>query len=131
MLVDTDIVSYYMKKILLVKQTWEQYLLAGNTIFISQISVLEVLNGLKAKNASTQLAHFNALLSNLTLLEISFQTLELASDLYAYLYQNGKHSGQYDLLIAATALEHHLPLCTNNIKDYQNFPNLILVNWTV
>jgi tRNA(fMet)-specific endonuclease VapC len=34
--------------------------------------------------------------------------------------------GDFDILIAATCLEHHLTLLTRNLKDFQQIPNLTL-----
>jgi tRNA(fMet)-specific endonuclease VapC len=34
--------------------------------------------------------------------------------------------GDFDILIAATYLEHHLTLLTRNLKDFQKIPNLKL-----
>ncbi len=34
--------------------------------------------------------------------------------------------GDFDILIAATAIQHHLTLLTRNIKDYQRIPSLKL-----
>ena len=34
-----------------------------------------------------------------------------------------------DLMIAATALVHDLTLVTHNVKDYQNIPDLQIVDW--
>lgn len=37
-----------------------------------------------------------------------------------------RRSNSIDLLIAATALEHHLPLITKNVKDFKRVPGLIV-----
>ena len=34
----------------------------------------------------------------------------------------------YDLIVAATALQHHLTLVTSNVRDYQDVPGLRLMN---
>ena len=42
------------------------------------------------------------------------------------LRRTGKIIGDFDILIAATAIQYHLTLVTRNIKDYQRIPNLKL-----
>ncbi len=40
------------------------------------------------------------------------------------LRRTGKIIGDFDILIAATAIQHNLTLVTRNIKDYQRIPDL-------
>jgi tRNA(fMet)-specific endonuclease VapC len=40
-----------------------------------------------------------------------------------------RKAGRGDLLIASVALSHQATLVTRNLKDFQRFPNLKLVNW--
>ena len=42
------------------------------------------------------------------------------------LRRTGNIIGDFDILIAATAISHHLTLVTRNIKDYQRIPQLNL-----
>src|SRR2546423_14731325 len=42
------------------------------------------------------------------------------------LRRKGQIIGDFDILIASTAIHHHLTLVTRNIKDYQRIPNLKL-----
>ena len=128
-LIDTDILSYYLKGTVEVVNKLDEYERREGPVFISRITVVEVLAGLKAKNAVKQEARFRTFLSTRNLLEVTEQTGEIAANLIAYLHQNGFHSGSYDVLIAATAIQGGLTLCSNNIKDYQHFPGLDLVNW--
>lgn len=128
-LIDTDILSYYLKGTVEVVAKLIEYELKEGPVFISRITVVEVLAGLKAKKAIRQESRFRAFLSTRSILEITAETGEIAADLFAYLHQNGFHSESYDVLIAASAIESGLELCTNNIKDYQHFPDLKLMNW--
>lgn len=40
-----------------------------------------------------------------------------------------RKAGRGDLLIASITLSHQATLVTRNLKDFQRFPNLKLVNW--
>ena len=51
--------------------------------------------------------------------------------IFAELWQKGKHSGNYDILIAGIAIANDLTLVTNNTKDYVNITDLLLDNWTL
>jgi len=42
------------------------------------------------------------------------------------LRRTGKIIGDFDILIASTAIQHHLTLLTRNIRDYQRIPDLKL-----
>lgn len=57
----------------------------------------------------------------------------LAADVYgeirAELEQKGKLIGSEDLFIAAHAISVDSVLVTNNIKEFENVPNLMIENW--
>jgi tRNA(fMet)-specific endonuclease VapC len=55
---------------------------------------------------------------------------EISSDIFAELWKKGKHSGNFDILIAGTAVANNLILVTNNTSDYENITNLKLDNWS-
>lgn len=128
-LTDTDILSYYLKGYPEVVEKLDNHETTFQQVFISRISIVEILGGLKAKNASKQEARFRQFLSTRSVLEIDALVGEKASEIFAELYKSGKHSGNYDILIAATAIVHGCQLCTNNIKDYRHIKGLELVNW--
>ena len=56
---------------------------------------------------------------------IANRAAELRSDLAAA----GTPIGPYDLLIAATALEHGATLVTNNIREFVRVPGLLFEDW--
>jgi tRNA(fMet)-specific endonuclease VapC len=128
-LIDTDILSYYLKGYADVEQELDGHESQHGSVFISRITVVEILGGLKAKNASGQEARFREFLQTRTVLEIDDAIGEIASDIFAHLYKIGRHSGNYDIFIAATAIAHQMKLCSNNTKDYQHIPALELINW--
>ena len=107
-LADTDIVSYYLKGYPEVVEKLDNHESNHHTIFISRITVVEILGGLKAKNAVKQEERFRQFLSTRSILEIDALVEEKASEIFAELYQAGKHSGNYDILVAATAIVHGL-----------------------
>jgi tRNA(fMet)-specific endonuclease VapC len=130
-LVDTDILSYYLKGYPDVVHSLDEHETLHGLVFISRITVVEILGGLKAKSATAQEARFRDFINARTVLEIDETTGEIASDIFAHLFKTGRHSGNYDIFIAATALQHQLTICTNNLKDYRHVPGLSVVNWRV
>ncbi len=130
-LLDTDIISYYMRGNEQVVLNYTQHIDLQGFVYVSRISVLEILGGLKIKNATNQIQRFRNFLAQNQILELTPEASEIASDIFAELHKQGKHSGNYDILIASTAIAHDLTLCTNNTKDYENILNLSLVNWVL
>ena len=57
-LIDTDILSYYLKGIPEVVRRLEEHELTSGAVFVSRITVVEVLAGLRAKNATKQEIRF-------------------------------------------------------------------------
>ena len=52
-----------------------------------------------------------------------------AADLRSDLAAAGTPIGPYDLLIAATALEHDATLVTNNVREFVRVPGLVMEDW--
>ena len=130
-LLDTDTLSLLMRKDEKVIQNATLYLESHDCLFISRVTVFEVLNGLKAKDAEKQLERFRAFLEANQIKEVTEASIEISSDVYAKLRKAGKHSGHNDLLIAGIAMSNNLVLVTNNTKDFENIESLELENWSV
>jgi tRNA(fMet)-specific endonuclease VapC len=130
-LLDTDMLSFYMKGNLNVVRNFDDHIALNGYVHISRITVLEILGGLKAKNAIAQIERFKTLLKKHKILEMTELSTEISSDIFAELHKKGRHSGNYDILIAGIAIANDLFLCTNNEKDYENIDNLTFVNWTL
>ena len=50
---------------------------------------------------------------------------------YALLYQAGQLISDADILIAATALKHHLVMVTENVNHFRRIPGLAIESWRV
>lgn len=54
-----------------------------------------------------------------------------AAVLRSKLSRVGRPIGPYDLLIAATALEHQMTLVTHNVREFRRVDGLMVEDWTV
>jgi len=52
-----------------------------------------------------------------------------ASDIYAYLYNQGLLISDADILIASTALVYNLTLITRNLEHFNRIPDLTSQSW--
>ncbi|MEN8122271.1 MAG: type II toxin-antitoxin system VapC family toxin [Bacteroidota bacterium] len=128
-IVDTDILSYYFKKDEQVVKKFDTYIKDNNHLYISRVTVFEILSGLKYKGATKQLHEFREFIKQHTILEITAASIEISSEIFAYLRHKGKTGGRADILIAGIALANNFVLSTNNTKDYNSIPDIELVNW--
>lgn len=130
-LIDTDIISYFLKGDPIVSTHFEQYLEYYDTIEISLITYYEIISGLLAKNASSQLNVFESLASQSLILPLTQGSVRISSEIYGSLRKSGNRLDDIDLLIAGVALENDMVLVTNNLKHFSRIPNLKTENWKV
>ncbi len=130
-LLDTDILSYYLKDDKVVKSNVEKYLIHGEftELTISEITYYEIKAGLEYKTATKQLALFDDFALNLKIVSLTKSSLNLSAKLYGDLRRKGISIGTPDLLIAGTAIVNELVLVTNNIKHYSPIETLEMNNW--
>src|SRR5262245_64570163 len=97
---------------------------------ISIISYLEAFEGTSRRGSSVEEAEdkVRAFVSGVPVLPISLEIAERCARLREQLRREGKSvcSRAFDLIIAATALDHDLTLVTRNSADYRDVPDLRL-----
>jgi predicted nucleic acid-binding protein len=128
-LVDTDILSQFLRNNLTVVSNANKYLQAYDAINFSIITYYEVLNGLLYKDAKNQLARFIEFAELNRVLPLTMRAAEIAAEIYADLRKQGKPIGHTDSLIAGITLANGLQLITNNMEHFKRVKNLALVNW--
>jgi len=130
-LIDTDILSYILKRRENVYKKAYDYLKINRKFTISCITYYECIRGYKAINASKRLRLFHDFLNISDILYLNHSILEKAGEIYGVLKNNGKLPGEFDILIGATAIFHNLILVTNNEKHYTHLTqfSLELENW--
>jgi tRNA(fMet)-specific endonuclease VapC len=114
----------------IVAQKAAAYLQQYQQATLSVITRYEILRGLKAKNATAQLAAFDNWCQQFQLLPLNDDIIVLAADLWSGLKQTGQPIGDNDPLIAATAIYHGLPLATKNVAHFSRIPGLTIEDWT-
>ena len=128
-LLDTNIVTAILKQSETIQKKLRHLYRRHQSVCISGITYYEIKRGLLAVNASRQLAEFQGFCQRVKVLLVDdIQILEKASTIYADLKQQGQLIQDADILIAATAITHHLILVSND-SDLQRIHGLTLENW--
>ena len=118
MLVDTDVWVWHLRGY----QQATQKLDSLSTLTISAITYLELLQGLRNKTEMNAIQQSLAMRHTQRLPLTPAITERATALMEAWVLSNGLQLG--DALIAATALEHQLPLLTGNVKDFSAIPDL-------
>jgi predicted nucleic acid-binding protein len=105
------------------------YLRQHGQFALSSLTWYEVVRGLKAKRAVSQLRGFMKFCQHVLIVPIDNVVLEQATELWATAYQQGHPCGDADIIIAATALCQGRALATGNTPHFQWIAGLSLVNW--
>lgn len=129
-LLDTDILSDLMRPPSNSAVNALAYEKEYGRFTFSIITRYEILRGLKAKQATAQLAAFELACKYSEILPLDDRTIVRAADIFADLKRRGELIGDADILIAATALENALVMVTNNIKHFSKITGLKLSNWS-
>jgi tRNA(fMet)-specific endonuclease VapC len=128
-LLDTNIVTAYLKQHPGVRQRIRDAELAGHPVRLNAVSYYETKRGLLAIGAQRQLAAFERLWRVLGIVMIDHAVLDKAAELYAALRVSGQLIEDADLLIAAMALVYDMTLVTHNTAHFARIPGLQVEDW--
>jgi tRNA(fMet)-specific endonuclease VapC len=129
MLVDTDVLSAIMRRSQAATAKAAAYLSVHSLFSFSIITRYEILRGLKAKNATKQIAAFELLCVSSNVIALTDAIVDKAAENYAELHSQGRLIGDADILIAASALANGCGVATNNEKHFKRVPGLHIENW--
>lgn len=131
-LIDTDILSFYLKGNQKVIKNFQDYLSENNSagINISEITYFEILAGLEYRNAAKQIEMFEKFILKCNVIKLSTLSIRFSAIQYGKLRRKGIIIGTPDLLIAGIALANDYILVTNNQKHFKPIDRLDTTNWT-
>jgi tRNA(fMet)-specific endonuclease VapC len=100
-------------------------------IYVSAITVMEVRYGLRInpQQAARIGTVMNELIDSATIVRFDSDVATCAAEIRARLKAAGTPIGAYDVLIAATALQHELIMVTANTREFVRVVGLQLENW--
>lgn len=128
-LLDTDILSFFLKGTMPVVSRVAEYSQAHTTLNVSIITYYEIVSGLQHRDAHQQLDIFREFAARNTVLPLTRQVADVAAKLYADLRQRGQPLDDIDLLIAGTAIANDLVLVTHNRKHFERIGQLEVEDW--
>jgi tRNA(fMet)-specific endonuclease VapC len=128
-LLDTDVLSDVMRRREPALGRARAYLAGHPHFTFSILTRFEILRGLKARQATTQLAAFDAFCMASRVLPLTDAIVVRAAEIYADLYHRGALIGDADILIAATASVHDFVVVTNNQDHFRRVPGLRVETW--
>lgn len=121
-LIDSDVLINFLKGEEIAVKTIKK--LQNKPLYISVISVGEILEGLLETKNMKKLSSFKELLKTVTTINIDLPIIEKFASLRRYLRQKGSLIDNLDLLIASSCLIHNLTLITNNTSHFKRIPKL-------
>ena len=128
-LIDTDILSEFLRGNSKVVENATEYLKLYDAINFSIITYYEILNGLLYKDAQKQLKKFTDFADLNKILPLTISATRQAAEIYADLKKKGQPIGHTDCLIAGITLTNEFQLVTNNTDHFKRVKGLKLVNW--
>ena len=128
-LLDTNIVIYTMKnRPQQVKRRFEQY---NGRMGISTVTLGELVFGAEhSQKVEQNLADIEAMVARLEVLPFDTKAAYHFGQIRSALYFTGKPIGPYDMMIAGQAVASGLKLVTNNVKEFERVPGLLLEDWS-
>ena len=127
-LLDTNIVIYVLKR--RPKEVLAMFNANASRMAISSITLSELFYGAeKSLNTDKNLEAVEEFVSHLDVLPYDAKASQHYGQIKAALEKKGQIIGENDIHIAAHARSHGLILVSNNVREFQRVPNLVLENW--
>lgn len=122
-LIDTDwIIDYLNDREVIVKEIQEKF---GVGLNISIISLAELYEGIYgSENFEENEKELDEFLIGVTVLELTKDICKNFGELRNELRKRGELIGDFDLIIASTALQNNLTLLTDNTKHFKRIKEL-------
>jgi predicted nucleic acid-binding protein len=126
MVIDTNIFIEHLRAKNKSATTFYHLLFASSasSLYVSVITAFELYAG---ADTALKISDIDTLLSGLTILIVNEEIAKEAGSIYVKLRKTSQLIGERDILIAATAMVHQLPLKTGNQKHFQKIAGLTLL----
>ncbi len=112
------------------RQALAEFYEKSTSCYIPTIVLAELYKGAYCSQKIEQnIKRINEFTSRIIVLEFDKKASEEFGKIQAELRRMGRPTGEIDAFIAAVARSRQDILVTNNIKDFENIPNLRLENW--
>lgn len=121
-LIDSDVLVNFLKGEKEAVKTISK--LQSQSLYISIISVGEILEGLLETKNKKKLTLFKELLKTVTVVNVDLSIIEKFAFVRKFLRRKGLLIDNLDLLIAVTCLTHNLTLITNNVSHFKRISGL-------
>jgi tRNA(fMet)-specific endonuclease VapC len=125
-LLDTNIVSYYLKGIEDFKEKISSNI---DLLSISIISYYEIVSGLQSIDAKKRIAEFEKFCELIDVINLDKASISSSCKIYASLKKSGKLIDDIDILIAGIALSNNLIMVTDNTEHFDRIEGLKVENW--
>lgn len=127
-LLDTDICIHWLRGNLRVHGQFAA--IGPQAIAVSTITLAELHYGASSSaRADENHAAIDDFVSALTVIDVTSSVARRFGEIKATLRAIGKLIEDFDLMLAATAVEHGLCLVSNNIAHFERISDLRLENW--
>ena len=125
-LLDTNIISFYLKGDINLKEKLSDNI---NSLSVSIISYYEIVSGLQSINASKRIKEFEKFCDLIEIVNLNKESILASCKIYSNLKNTGKLIDDVDILIAGSAMSNNYTFITDNTKHFERVKNLKLENW--
>lgn len=128
-LLDTDILSHYLKGHPKVVARAAEYRAAFGKLDFSVVTYYEVRRGLVHAGLARKLTAFESLADVSNIWVLDRPSAQEASSICAQMWQRGVPLDDADILIAGTARANRLVVVSNNVAHFSRVPGIEVENW--
>lgn len=128
-LLDTNIVIFTMKN--RPQHVKRRFMEHQRRMAISAVTLGELVFGAEhSQQVERNLADIEAMAARLDVLPFDAEAAYHFGQIRAALYRTGRPIGPYDMMIAGQARARGLTLVTNNMKEFERVPGLVVEDWS-
>ena len=128
-LLDTDVLSLYLRGDARVTQRVVEYLQHYTQIEMSIISYYELRRGLVRINAQRRIEQLEAFVHSCQLWEVNQEVAREASEIAGQLAARGARLDDADVIIGATARVIGIAVATRNVRHFSRIDGIVVEKW--